>query len=179
MSRLTIFITTICCDLISIKFNLSLHLIQLCDLLVLLKISHAGISFVLHAAWSSLCNDHVFIPRSTLIISGLSKNKFREHPNWSEHQIDSAYRSCTVLYLSKKINPCVWKDTITYSIITDCKLQVPKLKEPRSLYCVPRDVVMPRWPVGIDTVCPKPDLTHNNTPPPFNEEFYKRPSGAS
>ncbi|XP_063683086.1 cytosolic carboxypeptidase 2-like isoform X17 [Bolinopsis microptera] len=57
--------------------------------------------------------------------------------------------------------------------------KVPKLKEPRSLYCVPRDVVMPRWPVGIDTVCPQPDLTHNNTPPPFNEEFYKRPSGAN
>ncbi|KAL5269596.1 hypothetical protein ACHWQZ_G003164 [Mnemiopsis leidyi] len=56
---------------------------------------------------------------------------------------------------------------------------VPKLKEPRSLYCVPRDVVLPRWPVGIDTVCPKPDLSHNHTPPPFNEEFYKRPSGAN
>ncbi|KAL5269571.1 hypothetical protein ACHWQZ_G003164 [Mnemiopsis leidyi] len=57
--------------------------------------------------------------------------------------------------------------------------RVPKLKEPRSLYCVPRDVVLPRWPVGIDTVCPKPDLSHNHTPPPFNEEFYKRPSGAN
>ena len=28
-------------------------------------------------------------------------------------------------------------------------------------------------------MCPKPDLTHNHTPPPFNEEFYKRPSGSS
>ncbi|XP_063683114.1 cytosolic carboxypeptidase 2-like isoform X42 [Bolinopsis microptera] len=63
--------------------------------------------------------------------------------------------------------------------IQEMAQKVPKLKEPRSLYCVPRDVVMPRWPVGIDTVCPQPDLTHNNTPPPFNEEFYKRPSGAN
>ena len=57
--------------------------------------------------------------------------------------------------------------------------QVPKLKEPRSLYCVPRTVIPPKWPVGIDVICPPPVFTIKHQPPPFTEEFYKRPSGHS
>ncbi|XP_063683075.1 cytosolic carboxypeptidase 2-like isoform X6 [Bolinopsis microptera] len=105
---------------------------------------------------------------------GYEKTRLWEHEDsTSEKEIPTRRRSSTISL--KDVNS---RTTQLVFGMQDGK-RVPKLKEPRSLYCVPRDVVMPRWPVGIDTVCPQPDLTHNNTPPPFNEEFYKRPSGAN